>query len=147
MTSKEAFEKMVEFTNKLSHTIVKETEMQTVCGYPIDNIRKDLEVLEILKKNAYKSDSSISIIVDDLRNAKEFNKVKEWVGEMTSKEALKIIKEEKYSSNDALMYPEELMLFETIKKDLEDFEWLKSKLNLTFSRLEDKERLLEIMRD
>lgn len=42
-------------------------------------IKKDLEVLEILKKHIYSSDSSISIILDDLRNYDDFKKVKEWL--------------------------------------------------------------------
>ena len=41
-------------------------------------IRKDLEVLEILKKHIYSSDSSISIILDDLRCHDDFIKIKEW---------------------------------------------------------------------
>ena len=50
MTSKEAFEKMVELCNFYHHTIVKDTDIEFVCDYRIDNIRRDLEVLEILKK-------------------------------------------------------------------------------------------------
>ena len=42
-------------------------------------IEKDLEVLNILKKHIYSSDSSISIILDDLRNYDDFRKVKEWL--------------------------------------------------------------------
>ena len=79
MTSKEAFEKIIELCNHYQHTIVKDTEVETICGYPIDNIRKDLEILEILKKHIYSSDSSISIILDDLRNYDDFKKVKEWL--------------------------------------------------------------------
>ena len=51
MTNKEAFEKMVELCNFYHHTIVKDTDIEFVCDYRIDNIRKDLEVLEIIKKN------------------------------------------------------------------------------------------------
>lgn len=79
MTSKEAFEKIIELCNYYQHKIVKDTEVETICGYPIDNIRKDLEILEILKKHIYSSDSSISIILDDLRNYDDFQKVKEWL--------------------------------------------------------------------
>ena len=50
MTNKEAFEKMVELCNFYHHTIVKDTDIEFVCDYRIDNIRRDLEVLEILKK-------------------------------------------------------------------------------------------------
>ena len=40
---------------------------------------KRLEILEILKKHIYSSDSSISIIIDDLRNYNDFQKIKEWL--------------------------------------------------------------------
>lgn len=40
---------------------------------------KKLEILEILKKHIYSSDSSISIILDDLRNYDDFKKIKEWL--------------------------------------------------------------------
>ena len=40
---------------------------------------KKLEMLEILKKHIYSSDSSISIILDDLRNYDDFQKIKEWL--------------------------------------------------------------------
>ena len=42
-------------------------------------IKKDLDVLDILKKHIYSSDSSISIILDDLRNYDDFIKIKEWM--------------------------------------------------------------------
>lgn len=45
----------------------------------IQEIKKDLEVLNILKKHIYSSDSSISIILDDLRNYDDFIKIKEWL--------------------------------------------------------------------
>lgn len=45
----------------------------------IINIEKDLEILEILKKHIYSSDSSISIIIDDLRCCDDFYKLKEWL--------------------------------------------------------------------
>lgn len=83
MTSKEAFEKMVELCNFYHHTIVKDTDIELICGYPVDNIRRDLEVLEILKKHynvnslivSLNSVISISINKDD----KDFKKVKEWL--------------------------------------------------------------------
>ena len=83
MTSKEAFEKIIELCNYYHHTIVKDTEVETICGYPIDNIRKDLEILEIFKKH-YDYDSlvvsannfiSFHIYKDD----KDFAKIKEWL--------------------------------------------------------------------
>ena len=42
-------------------------------------IKKDLDVLDILKKHIYSSDSSISIILDDLRCYDDFQKIKEWL--------------------------------------------------------------------
>ena len=83
MTSKEAFEKIIDLCNHYQHTIEKDTEMGTIWGYPIDNIRKDLKILEIFKKH-YDYDSlvvsadnfiSFHIYKDD----KDFNKIKEWL--------------------------------------------------------------------
>ena len=93
MTSKEAFEKIIELCNYYQHTIVKDTEVGTIWGYPIDNIRKDLEVLEILKKwvlvnetyddlfpyeiklrNGYVSNKSCLTFTKD-----DYEKVKEWL--------------------------------------------------------------------
>lgn len=42
---------------------------------------RDLEVLETLKKHIYSSDESISIILDDLRCCEDFEKVKEWLND------------------------------------------------------------------
>ena len=83
MTSKEAFEKMVELCNLYHHTIVKDTDIELICGYPIDNIRRDLEVLEILKKH-FNSDSLIVSLGSFIsfyiyKDDKDFKKVKEWL--------------------------------------------------------------------
>ena len=94
MTNKEAFEKMVELCNFYHHTIVKDTDIELICGYPIDNIRRDLEVLEIIKKNpeivwwccCYKTAEEMIIdrkgfmldySVEEIR--KQFNKIKDWL--------------------------------------------------------------------
>ena len=94
MTNKEAFEKMVELCNFYHHTIVKDADITFVCDYRIDNIRKDLEVLEIIKKNpeivwwccCYKTAEEMIIdrkgfmldySVEEIR--KQFNKIKEWL--------------------------------------------------------------------
>ena len=93
MTSKEAFEKIIELCNYYQHTIEKDTEVGTIWGYPIDNIRKDLEVLDILKKwivvnetyddlfpyeiklrNGYVSNKSCLVFTKD-----DYEKVKEWL--------------------------------------------------------------------
>lgn len=83
--SLEAFDKIIEVCNYYHHHIVKDTEVQTIYGYPIDNIRKDLEVLEIIKKkkphfgtielgNYELYDLSIGGLTKE-----EFNKIKEWL--------------------------------------------------------------------
>lgn len=69
---------------------------------------------------------------------------------MTSKEALKMLETRcRLFANDGLEIEETYQAKETIKKDLEDFEWLKSKLNFPFidalSEIKDKERVLEIL--
>ena len=79
MTSKEAFEKIIELCNHYQHTIVKDTEIETIWGYPIDNIRKDLEVLEILKKYSYSNDNETLFIALDCMNFNELEIVKEWL--------------------------------------------------------------------
>ena len=79
MTSKEAFEKMVELCNYYHHTIVKDTDITFVCDYRIDNIRKDLEVLEILKKYSYSHDDLTLFIALESMNFDELEKVKDWL--------------------------------------------------------------------
>lgn len=48
--SLEAFDIIIDLLNRYQHTTVEDNEYQTIYGYPIDNIRKDLEVLVVLKK-------------------------------------------------------------------------------------------------
>ena len=79
MTSKEAFEKIIELCNHYQHTIERDTEIGTIWGYPIDNIRKDLEVLEILKKYSYSYDNGTLFIALDCMNFNELEIVKEWL--------------------------------------------------------------------
>ena len=86
MTSKEAFEKMVEICNYYHHTIVKDNiDIQTICDYPIDNIKKDLEVLEILKKNLHFSDfvamtlPPMHKLESDFLTSKEEEIIMEWL--------------------------------------------------------------------
>ena len=69
MTSKEAL-------SDLSFLAIGDENHTIKCK---ETIEKDLEVLEILKKHIYSSDSSISIILDDLRNYDDFQKIKEWL--------------------------------------------------------------------
>ena len=91
MTSKEAFEKIIELCNHYQHTIEKDTEVGTIWGYPIDNIRKDLEVLEIIKKSVTDIENHTYVLNKKLKGQKfmimnlfisgdtDFKKVKEWL--------------------------------------------------------------------
>ena len=79
MTNKEAFEKMVELCNFYHHTIVKDTDIDFVCDYRIDNIRRDLEVLEILKKYSYSHDNFTLFIALESMKFDELVKVKDWL--------------------------------------------------------------------
>lgn len=79
MNSKEAFEKMVELCNFYHHTIVKDTNIELIYGYPVDNIRRDLEVLEILKKYSYSPDNFTLFTALGSMNFDELEKVKEWL--------------------------------------------------------------------
>lgn len=69
MTSKEAL-------SDLSFLAIGDENHTIKCK---ETIEKDLQVLDILKKHIYSSDSSISIILDDLRNYDDFQKIKEWL--------------------------------------------------------------------
>ena len=87
MTSKEAFEKIIELCNYYQHTIAKDTEVGTIWGYPIDNIRKDLEVLEIIKKSITdkyllcKRTKCLNSLIIGLHISEDtdFKKIKEWL--------------------------------------------------------------------
>lgn len=52
MNSKEAFEEIIKVCNYY-HRQISNFDCETVCGYPIKNIAKDLEVLDILRKYIY----------------------------------------------------------------------------------------------
>ena len=72
MTSKEAFEKMVEICNYYHHTIVKDnTDIQTICGYPIDNIKKDLDKLDKIKKILFEEDLTYIEMIIKIRKVFE----------------------------------------------------------------------------
>lgn len=71
MTRKQLINQLCYEYNTINYNEQKLKRMQ--------EIKKDLEVLNILKKHIYSSDSSISIILDDLRNYDDFNKIKEWL--------------------------------------------------------------------
>ena len=52
MNSKEAFEEIIEVCNYY-HRQKSYADCETICGYPIKKIERDLEVLEILKKSIF----------------------------------------------------------------------------------------------
>ena len=71
MTRKQLINQLCYEYNTINYNEQKLKRMQ--------EIKKDWEVLNILKKHIYSSDSSISIILDDLRNYDDFIKIKEWL--------------------------------------------------------------------
>lgn len=84
MTSKEAFEEIIKVCNYY-HRQISNFDCETICGYPIKNIEKDLEVLEILKSSIVVYEErqiekhkfmnlSTTIFGDD-----NINKIKEWL--------------------------------------------------------------------
>lgn len=83
MNSKEAFEEIIKVCNYY-HRQKSNFDCETVCGYPIKNIEKDLEVLEILKSSIVYGERQIekhkfmnlsaTIFGDD-----NINKIKEWL--------------------------------------------------------------------
>ena len=83
MTSKEAFEEIIKVCNYY-HRQISNFDCETVCGYPIKKIERDLEVLEILKSSIVYDEREIekhkfmnlsaTIFGDD-----NMNKIKEWL--------------------------------------------------------------------
>lgn len=88
MTSKEAFEKIIEVC-RYYHRQISNVDCKTVCGYPIKNIERDLEVLEIIKKwifiiqenyeDSYKKFTQFICGIHTIEMEKDFKKVKEWL--------------------------------------------------------------------
>ena len=94
MTSKEAFEEIIKVCN-LYHRQIANVDVESIHGYPIKKIKKDLEVLEILKKwilvnesyddlfpyeidvkQQYVSKRSCLVLTEE-----DFKKIKEWLEE------------------------------------------------------------------
>ena len=83
MNSKEAFEEIIKVCNYY-HRQISNFDCETVCGYPIKNIERDLEVLEILKSSIVYDEREIdrhkfmnlfaTIFGDD-----NISKIKEWL--------------------------------------------------------------------
>lgn len=84
MNSKEAFEEIIKVCNYY-HRQISNFDCVTICGYPIKNIERDLEVLDILKKSIYnKTESKYSLItefvvLDLFIKGEDVVKVKEWL--------------------------------------------------------------------
>ena len=90
MTSKEAFEKIIEVC-RYYHRGISNVDCKTVCGYPIKNIERDLEVLEIIKKwtfiiqenykDSYRKFTQFICSIHTIEMEEDFKKVKEWLEE------------------------------------------------------------------
>ena len=81
MTSKEAFEEIIKVCNYY-HRQISNFDCETVCGYPIKKIARDLEILELLRKYIYfdKKDNLIKMktIAKRWENF-DYEILKEWI--------------------------------------------------------------------
>ena len=83
MNSKEAFEEIIKVCNYY-HRQISNFDCETVCGYPIKKIERDLEVLELLKSSVVYDERAVgkrnfivlsgTIFYDD-----NISKIKEWL--------------------------------------------------------------------
>lgn len=89
MTSKEAFEEVIKVCNYY-HRQISNFDCETVCGYPIKKIERDLEVLEIIKKwsfiqenykDGYGKFTQFLCNIHTIGMEEDFKKVKEWLEE------------------------------------------------------------------
>ena len=81
MTSKEAFEEIIKVCN-LYHRQIANVDVDSIHGYPIKKIKKDLEALEILKKYIYYSTKSSCIRMKDMYKRTtnfDYEDLKEWL--------------------------------------------------------------------
>ena len=88
MTSKEAFEKIIEVCRYYRRGI-SNVDCKTVCGYHIKNIERDLEVLEIIKKwtliiqenykDSYRKFTQFLCNIHTIGMKEDFEKIKEWL--------------------------------------------------------------------
>ena len=87
MNSKEAFEEIIKVCNYY-HRQKSNFDCETVCGYPIKKIERDLEVLEIIKKwsfiqenykDGYGPFSQFICNIHTIGMEEDFKKVKEWL--------------------------------------------------------------------
>ena len=87
MTSKEAFEEIIKVCN-LYHRQIANVDVDSIHGYPIKKIEKDLEVLEIIKKwsfiqenykDRYGTFTQFLCNINTIGMEEDFKKVKEWL--------------------------------------------------------------------
>ena len=81
MTSKEAFERIIEVCNYY-HRKISRVDCESICGYPIKNIKRDLEVLELLRKYIYfdKKDNYIKMFdIKECITNFDFEIIMEWL--------------------------------------------------------------------
>ena len=87
MNSKEAFEEIIKVCNYY-HRQISNFDCETVCGYPIKKIERDLEVLEIIKKwsfiqenykDGYGKFTQFLCNIHTIGMEEDFKKVKEWL--------------------------------------------------------------------
>lgn len=86
MTSKEAFEKIREIMEQYHHQFVKDNiKLETIEGYPINKIEKDLELLEILKKyiSIFENPNTVEkfryVYTSGYITKEEYDLLKEWL--------------------------------------------------------------------
>lgn len=89
MTSREAFEEIVKVCNYY-HRQISKVDCESICGYPIKNIEKDLEVLDI-KRSIFNKEEHKYVMTEKFKGQKfmllslsirgdnEIDKVKEWL--------------------------------------------------------------------
>ena len=87
MTSKEAFEEIIKVCN-LYHRQISNVDVDSIHGYPIKKIEKDLEVLEIIKKwsfiqenykDGYGTFTQFLCNIHTIGMEEDFEKIKEWL--------------------------------------------------------------------
>lgn len=79
MNSLEAFETLVKIVSSSTLLTKETTNKDEICGYPIDNIRADLKVLEILKKNFLDYLVFYTEILKGKLTQSEFDLVADWL--------------------------------------------------------------------
>lgn len=89
MTSKEAFKEIIKVCNYY-HKQISKVDCESIYGYPLKNIEKDLEVLEILKRSIFNKEEHKYAMTEKFKGQKfmllnlviredDINKIKEWL--------------------------------------------------------------------